>query len=630
MITKNKHNKTIATVTAILLIIALLLTGTYAWQSISQQALNQAIGKAAPAGGRLHDDFEVMGENYGEKEWRKDVSANKDIYVENFEDQDGRDIFLRVKLYEYMEVGQGAHLHLGETGFDARAALPLITGANREDVTTWSPRLPGEDANSNLFREYWDWNMGGQKDYMPTFNKDPMSKESDVKGHAVDPQALQNGELPNTTRRDTNPMGIHAYPEAAGLHDYFTTNSTKEAQVKYWDWNLNNDDGGHAMTTTTQEHTARPTLNASIVLMADWDGTIGNFWVLDEDGWCYWAAPLAPETATGLLLNSITLIQVPDQEWYYGIYVDAQMATADEINPAFYGDSAQEPTFEAKDLLNVITGTPAIALMRQVAHTTTTDGMFMESSVRNDAVRTFEVLDLNLNRIGNEAALVESFNAGGGFRGVQLAGAKDLTHADSESKVFLFWDTDNNFYLTGNGGVHATGSLGNIFRQAASMTSADLILLDTSRVTHMGTMFLNASSLTSLNLSSFDTSNVIAMHSMFNNTSALTTLDLSGWDTSNVTHMYEMFRGTGLTTLDLSGWDTSKVIEMHGMFRGTTALQTVDFRHATFNTVTQASEMFLNSGIETIIVRDQDAADFIDVAPGWTRVPPRTIEIVNQ
>ena len=344
----NKRSRRAATVIAIILVIALLLTGTYAWQSISQLTLNQAIGGPAPAGGRLHDDFQVMGANFGELNWRKDVSANKDIYVENFENQEGRDIFVRLRLYEYMEVGQGANLNPGMSGFDTRAARPLIAGADRENPLTWSPRLPGVDPNSDLFREYWTWNMGGQKTYMPTFNRDPESKEADVKGDAVNAQGLQSGEVMNTT----NPGGTNAYPADAGLHNYFVINQSKDAQVKYWDWTLNNGNGGHALTTSTETHTARPTLNATIVLMADWDGTPGNYWVLDEDGWCYWAAPLAPETATGLLLDSITLTTVPQLEWYYGIYVEAQMATADEWEAAFTGR-----TPNGEDLMKAITVT---------------------------------------------------------------------------------------------------------------------------------------------------------------------------------------------------------------------------------------------------------------------------------
>ena len=356
MIYASKHSRRIAVIIAFLLIIALLFTGTYAWQSISQYALNQMIGRAVPAGGRLHDDFQVMGDNYGEKQWQKGVVANKDIYVENFESEYARDIFVRVKLYEYMEIGQGANLHPGDVGYPIREAISLIPAAKREDVTTWSPRLPGDNENSNLFREYWTWEMGGDKVYMPTFNKDPFSKESDVKGSAMDPQALSPGEVINAT----NPGGNAPYPDEAGGHDYFLTTQTKEAQEKYWHWALNNGNGGHALSSTNETHNARSTLGATIVKMADWNGSIGNYWVLDEDGWCYWAAPLTPQTATGLLLSGIILNKAPDLTWYYAIHVEAQMATVDEVNSAFYDDSAQTPTDEAKNLLDIITNAPVL------------------------------------------------------------------------------------------------------------------------------------------------------------------------------------------------------------------------------------------------------------------------------
>ena len=64
---KKKH-RVLKTAIAILLVIAIALTGTYAWQSISQKALNEVIVDKNP-GGRLHDDFN---------------GENKDVYVENF------------------------------------------------------------------------------------------------------------------------------------------------------------------------------------------------------------------------------------------------------------------------------------------------------------------------------------------------------------------------------------------------------------------------------------------------------------------------------------------------------------------------------------------------------------------
>ena len=82
---KAKRKKQVSAVVAAVLVVAIALTGTYAWQSISQRARNEADGFVNP-GGRLHDDFN---------------GQNKDIYVENFTDpEDGSPIFARVRLYE--------------------------------------------------------------------------------------------------------------------------------------------------------------------------------------------------------------------------------------------------------------------------------------------------------------------------------------------------------------------------------------------------------------------------------------------------------------------------------------------------------------------------------------------------
>jgi hypothetical protein len=207
--TMPNRRKRVAAVIALLLTAAILAGGTYAWQSLSQQAKNNAKGLTGPAGGRLHDDYEVMGVDYGKEEWTTAKTANKDIYVENFETKanNGRDIFVRVKLYEYMEVGKGAieepFLADGVTvnpAYAGRSAVSLITGASRDDVTTWSPRIPGTNAASDQFRSLWNWTMGGQKTYMPTFNMDHHSNETDIKGDAVDPGALATGETANTTK----------------------------------------------------------------------------------------------------------------------------------------------------------------------------------------------------------------------------------------------------------------------------------------------------------------------------------------------------------------------------------------------------------------------------------------------
>ena len=77
---------------------------------------------------------------------------------------------------------------------------------------------------------------------------------------------------------------------------------------------------------------AKHTLPASVLTMAQWldEGSpVGTYWVIDADGWAYWTKPLMPGEATGLLLDKVTLKSPPELDYYYGILVDAQMATLD-------------------------------------------------------------------------------------------------------------------------------------------------------------------------------------------------------------------------------------------------------------------------------------------------------------
>ena len=119
------------------------------------------------------------------------------------------------------------------------------------------------------------------------------------------------------------------------------------------------------ITTAREEHTAAETLEATVITMAQWieDGrTPGNYWVYDVDGWAYWAQPIEPGTATGLLLASIEQIAEPDEDWYYSINAVAQFATAGDWGDktegtGFYDTSkGTAPTDNAEILLNQIAG----------------------------------------------------------------------------------------------------------------------------------------------------------------------------------------------------------------------------------------------------------------------------------
>ena len=319
--------KIAASIGAVGMAAVIALGGTFAWQSISQQALNETMKTINP-GGRLHDDFN---------------GQNKNVYVENFT-EDGTAIFARVRLDEYMEIGEGA----GTDG-DGNKATSLVEEATREDKTSWTTRLPGEN---ETFGAYWDWNMGGQSVYMPTFNKNKDSLQADVNG-------TYDGTIPDD---DTHYDDYKEYEEGAEL--------TADA---YYDADTNDVDEGNTpeaveagnVTTKNEMHTAALTETATVITMAEWieDGMqTGPYWVWDTDGWAYWAQPIKSGETTGLLLDEIVHTNPPSDSWYYGINVVGQFVTADDIgflnNTGFYDKSKGEvPTAAAEVLLETITGT---------------------------------------------------------------------------------------------------------------------------------------------------------------------------------------------------------------------------------------------------------------------------------
>lgn len=344
--TVKKRKKAASAAAAITLAAAILLSGTFAWQSISQTATNKASGYANP-GGRLHDYFN---------------GENKDVFVENFTDpnEDGVPIFARIRLDEYMEIGSGA----GDP--DAVGRDVEVIGkadADISDPTTWITHLPGhlpggEPGNTHTpMHEYWEWEMGGQTNYMPTFNKDKNSLEADINGTYEGPDGTDGETEGDTEDRygDYVEYGS-AYDVTEGADGQDPSYTLKDPVPENGEL-IYSETGTEVGTDGTEiaqdvTHYAKPTQNARVITMDEWlampeDEQIGPYWVYDNDGWAYWAQPIEPGETTGLLLNGIKPQREPDEEWYYAINVVGQFATAGDWGSAddqsgFYEDGITE------------------------------------------------------------------------------------------------------------------------------------------------------------------------------------------------------------------------------------------------------------------------------------------------
>lgn len=358
--------KTVTSIIAVALTAVIIFGGTFAWQSISQEALNEVAATRNP-GGRLHDDFvDITYDSQGNKKYDT-MTFNKDVYVENFTSyaDNGVQVFARVRLDEYMELGENAGVAENTT------AKSVVDGATLDNKDSWTTHVPGKDSvfnDKDPFHEYWNWDIitdkaaadDGIVDYLPTYNKNKDSLEADING-------TFDKEFSDYTKYTEGQVITGKY-EIVDNDD----NDVDELDNDHVDLNaviegtqVLGENYNQHVTVEKKDHTVEKSLSAYVITMAQWEALpdaekTGDFWVWDEDGWAYWANPINPETATGVLLNGISRKEnVINEDWYYAINVVAQFITKDDIgienNNGFYDlTEGKAPSDKALLLLNEI------------------------------------------------------------------------------------------------------------------------------------------------------------------------------------------------------------------------------------------------------------------------------------
>lgn len=364
-------DKKFISLVSVFLAATLLFGTTFAWQSINQEALNEIRGGTNP-GGRLHDDFNnVSNDTHIDGTLIYDTKTyDKDVYVENFTSarDDGVQIYARIRLDEYMEIGSGA----GTDSADKDVTVLGNANAKYDDRSTWTTYLFGDETSD--FREYWDLSFGGQTSYMPTFNKNKDSLAADVNGTSaagfadyVVYDALENQSETRFSVYDKDEDDADELSQDGVDLDALILNGNLDDKYK--------DD----VYLASETHRVDTTIKGTVISIDQWlsdaprydadeQQLIGDYWVYDDDGWAYWASPIDPETATGLLLDQISrttkTIESETGEWYYGINVVAQFITADSLGTpetdeskgtGFYDtDKGKAPSNKALMLLTAI------------------------------------------------------------------------------------------------------------------------------------------------------------------------------------------------------------------------------------------------------------------------------------
>ena len=355
--------KTFAAITAVVLTAAIIFGGTFAWQSISQEALNEVSSVVNP-GGRLHDDFVEITYDADGNQIYDTMTFNKDVYVENFTKyaENGVQVFARIRLDEYMEMGIGA----GDIDAADRDVQSVVPTAKLDDKNSWTTHIPGND--DDPFHEYWDWTVNdsledestGKVTYMPTYNKNKDSLVADING------TFEEGFTDYVDYSDSANATQNYY-------EIVDNDGNTDDELAQWNVDLDtvittgtiSDNYNQHVTVTQEEHTATESLSAYVITMEQWlalpaDQKTGDFWVWDADGWAYWANPINPETATGVLLDGISRNKtVINEDWYYAINVVGQFITKDNLGKedgtGFYAPNAgKTPSSNALILLNAI------------------------------------------------------------------------------------------------------------------------------------------------------------------------------------------------------------------------------------------------------------------------------------
>jgi len=324
------NKKVITSAVAVAAASAMLLGGTLAWQSTNQTALNEASDVINP-GGRLHDDFN---------------GENKDVYVENFADEN---IYARIRLDEYFEII--TNYNPNNPDDPAMKTTVITEGATKLAKDTYVAHKFGK---ANATDDYWTWYTGGSTVYMPTFNLNKDSLEADINGEYL----YEEGAITNRDGNQYSEMVVYGVDDPEDGTEIYDADANDIDEVA---------DGTAVLDENYKEvaatHYAKDTLGATLISMDEWmndyNSEPGEYWVYDTDGWVYWAQAIEPDTATGLLLDGIELNQVMDDTWYYAINVVAQFITADDLgktdNTGFYDtEKGSVPSDNALALLEAI------------------------------------------------------------------------------------------------------------------------------------------------------------------------------------------------------------------------------------------------------------------------------------
>ncbi|QIK69364.1 hypothetical protein G7062_03215 [Erysipelothrix sp. HDW6C] len=331
-----KNNKKRTGVLAGLLAGALLVTGTLAWQDVSQHKTNKFTTTSVEHNVTLVETFEEV------SNWRKGEAKVNEIAVRNGQETDDvtqyiyEDAYVRLQLKEFMEIMNKSYIYsekrymVDEKGnFNRFETLELA----QEFMVTLGEDAP-EDGRIEEVTGFFDKDEEGNAKgffYIATQQADKNGQYgkfvvmSEVMGEG---DVLVEGSV-NQNHSSDDQHNSAIVDDETGAIDYNVDEDQYTTHL--WGTGGNMSAEGNPFTQYVKW-----TFGTDVITMADWNGQPTAKWIVDTDsteGYVYWGEKLThgtdttvtPKSLTTNLLEKVTLLEQPygAAEYYIHVNMDA-------------------------------------------------------------------------------------------------------------------------------------------------------------------------------------------------------------------------------------------------------------------------------------------------------------------
>ncbi|QIK69362.1 hypothetical protein G7062_03205 [Erysipelothrix sp. HDW6C] len=345
---KQKNGRKQAAILTALLSGALLITGTLAWQDVSQHKTNKFTTTSVEHNVVLMEDFEEVAN------WRKGQEIVKAVSVRNGQETDTPesyiydDAYIRVQFKEYMEIGNQTY-----TYNDQRLMVNDKGNFERFETVEKAQEflaILGEETPSDAriveIKGYFD---DKEYAYIATQQADKNGQYGKflvIDATQDDAESIVEGKVNQSHASDDQ------HQEPINDEDQYTVHEWSETGL------------GNAKEDSPFLAYVKWKMGADVITLDSWDGQPTAKWILDTtstQGWAYWGEALVhgtdisenPESVTSKILESVTLVEQPHGAAEYYIHVNMDAVSKNDL--PLWDDAPEKVT-------NALTGKDPISL----------------------------------------------------------------------------------------------------------------------------------------------------------------------------------------------------------------------------------------------------------------------------